>query len=133
MRCERFLTGLQACDDAIELQPDAVKTQRQRVECLVELHDFATAVRSLEGARKMRRLDAREIELLEQARVMNNRNHYETLGVEVFADPKVVKRAYRKVRFHCHFHAQARLSLSLSLSLVSLRVSSSFDCIHILI
>ena len=134
VRCERFLTGLQACDDAIELQPDAVKTQRQRVECLVELHDFATAVRSLEGARKMRRLDAREIELLEQARVMNNRNHYETLGVEVFADPKVVKRAYRKVRFSLSFSCPgATLSLSLSLSLVSLRVSSSFDCIHILI
>ena len=36
------------------------------------------------------------------------RNHYETLGVEVFVDPKIVKRAYRKVR-----RARALLSASL--------------------
>ena len=100
-RCERYLTALEACDAAIELQPDAVKTQRQRCECLVELRDFSTALRQLEAARKTRRLDTREAELLEQARTMDNRNHYETLGVEVFVDPKVVKRAYRKVRRAC--------------------------------
>ena len=46
-RCERYLTALEACDAAIELQPDAVKTQRQRCECLVELRDFSTALRQL--------------------------------------------------------------------------------------